>query len=262
MENWGDDPAIVLYCKNLARRFGSGTAFEEVSFAVRRGEVLGIVGESGAGKSTLLNCLSGRLIPSHGVVYYQKNGTIKNLYGIGERERRRLLRTEIGVVVQNPREGLRLNISAGGNISEKLMAEGIRNYGTLRRTALEWLERVEIDKSRIDDKPSTFSGGMLQRLQIARNLVTKPKLLFLDEPTAGLDVSVQARLLDLLRRLVQQLRLSVIMVSHDLAVARVLSHRLFVMKEGKIVESGLTDQILDDPRHPYTQLLVACRLQP
>ena len=98
---------------------------------------------------------------------------------------------------------------------------------------------------------------MQQRLQIARNLVTHPTLVFMDEPTGGLDVSVQARLLDLLRSLVRDLNLAVVIVTHDLGVARLLAHRLLVMKEGKVVESGLTDRVLDDPHHPYTQLLVS-----
>lgn len=102
---------------------------------------------------------------------------------------------------------------------------------------------------------------MQQRLQIARNLVTHPKLIFMDEPTGGLDVSVQAKLLDLLRRLVNELDLAVVIVTHDLAVARLLAHRLMVMKQSKVVESGLTDQVLDDPQHPYTQLLVSSVLQ-
>lgn len=115
--------------------------------------------------------------------------------------------------------------------------------------------------NRIDDLPTTFSGGMQQRLQIARNLVTHPKLVFMDEPTGGLDVSVQARLLDLLRGLVVELNLAVVIVTHDLGVARLLADRLLVMKQGQVVESGLTDRVLDDPHHPYTQLLVSSVLQ-
>ena len=114
-----------------------------------------------------------------------------------------------------------------------------------------------MDLGRIDHFPKTFSGGMLQRLQIARNLITKPRLVFMDEPTSGLDVSVQARLLDLVRGLVNQLGISCVIVSHDLGVMRLLSHRLMVMKSGKVVEQGLTDQVLDDPQAPYTQLLVS-----
>jgi putative phosphonate transport system ATP-binding protein len=150
-----------------------------------------------------------------------------------------------------------MRVSAGANVGERLMAVGERHYGRLRDTATDWLGRVEIAADRIDDRPLAFSGGMRQRLQIARNLVTGPRLVFMDEPTGGLDVSVQARLLDLLRSLVSQFGLSVILVTHDLAVARLLSQRMIVMKDGRVVESGLTDRVLDDPAHPYTQLLVA-----
>jgi len=120
---------------------------------------------------------------------------------------------------------------------------------------------VELDPGRINDMPATFSGGMQQRLQIARNLVTHPRLIFMDEPTASLDVSVQARLLDLLRGLTRELSLAAIVVTHDLAVARLLAQHLLIMKDGRVVESGLTDQVLDDPQHPYTQLLVSSVLQ-
>ena len=122
---------------------------------------------------------------------------------------------------------------------------------------MRWLAEVEIDAGRIDDLPRVFSGGMLQRLQIARTLVTHPRLIFMDEPTGGLDVSVQARLLDLIRSLVARLGIAVVLVTHDIAVARLLAQRIMVMQRGRVVEAGLTDQVLDDPQHPYTQLLVS-----
>jgi putative phosphonate transport system ATP-binding protein len=167
------------------------------------------------------------------------------------------MRTEWGFVQQNPRDGLRSSVSAGANIGEPLMAVGARHYGNIREAATQWMSRVELDASRIDELPSAFSGGMQQRLQIARNLVTGPRLVFMDEPTAGLDVSVQARLLDLLRTLTSTLHLSVLIVTHDIGVARLLAHRLMVMQGGEVVEAGLTDQVLDDPQHPYTQTLVS-----
>jgi putative phosphonate transport system ATP-binding protein len=167
------------------------------------------------------------------------------------------MRTDWGFVHQNPRDGLRLAVSAGGNVGERLMAVGARHYGNIRAEALSWLAKVEIDGHRIDDLPRTFSGGMQQRLQIARTLVTRPRLVFMDEPTGGLDVSVQARLLDLIRSLSRELGLSVLIVTHDIAAARLLADRILVMRRGRVVEQGLTDRVLDDPQHPYTQLLVS-----
>ena len=241
---------------------GEVHAVNGVSFNLDPGEVLGIVGESGSGKSTLLNMLSGRLEPSAGHVHYTAaDGKVLDIHSLDEAQRRRLLRTELGFVHQHPRDGLRMSVSAGANIGERLMANGARHYGNLRATALDWLERVEIPVQRVDDTPSQYSGGMQQRLQIARNLVTQPKLVFMDEPTGGLDVSVQARLLDLLRGLAVELNLAVVIVTHDLGVARLLANRLLVMKQGQVVESGLTDRVLDDPHHPYTQLLVSSVLQ-
>jgi putative phosphonate transport system ATP-binding protein len=243
----------LLAVSDFSHLYAPGKGFEQVSFDLFPGEVLGIVGESGSGKSTLLRALSARLTPQQGRIHYQG----RDLYAMSESDRRRLLRTEWGVVHQHPLDGLRPQVSAGGNIGERLMAVGQRHYGEIRQQASRWLDEVEIPVARLDDLPVTFSGGMQQRLQIARNLVTQPKLVFMDEPTGGLDVSVQARLLDLLRTLVQEMNLAVIIVTHDLGVARLLAHRLLVMKEGRVVESGLTDRVLDDPHHAYTQLLVS-----
>lgn len=248
----------ILTVQALSKRFMGRGGCVDVAFDLWPGEVLGIVGESGSGKTTLLNCLSGRTTPDEGVVLYRgRDGEMADLHAMSEPRRRLLMRTDWGIVHQNPRDGLRFGVSAGANIGERLMAVGARHYGAIRGTAADWLERVEIDGLRIDDRPSTFSGGMQQRLQIARNLVNGPRLVFMDEPTGGLDVSVQARLLDLLRRLVREMQLACVIVTHDLGVARLLAHRLMVMKEGRVIEEGLTDQVLDDPHHPYTQLLVS-----
>jgi putative phosphonate transport system ATP-binding protein len=195
------------------------------------------------------------------VLYRDATGEARNIAQLSEGARRLLSRTEWGFVHQNPRDGLRMQVSAGGNIGERLMACGARHYASIRVTGCRWLKQVEIPQERIDDSPASYSGGMQQRLQIARNLVSSPRLVFMDEPTVGLDVSVQARLLDLLRQMVRELRLSVVLVTHDLAVARLLADRLLVMRHGEIMEEGLADQVLDDPQHPYTQLLVSSILQ-
>ncbi|SDC14344.1 phosphonate C-P lyase system protein PhnK [Paraburkholderia lycopersici] len=248
----------LLSARSLTKQYGGRNGCRDVSFDLYPGEVLCIVGESGSGKTTLLNTLALRTEADSGDLRYTgANGETLDLRTLSEPRRRRLARAEWGFVQQNPRDGLRAGVSAGANIGEPLMAVGARHYGQIRDTAQHWMQRVELDAMRIDELPSAFSGGMQQRLQIARNLVTGPRLVFMDEPTAGLDVSVQARLLDLLRTLTTTLHLSVLIVTHDIGVARLLAHRLMVMQGGTVVESGLTDQVLDDPQHPYTQTLVA-----
>ena len=256
------EDAPLLKVAGVSKFYGSRIGCENVSFELWPGEVLAIVGESGSGKTTLLNCMATRLNPSSGTVYYRmRDETFRDIYRMGEAERRLLMRTDWGFVHQNPADGLRMTVSAGANVGERLMAVGERHYGEIRASAIDWLGRVEIAGDWVDDEPRAFSGGMRQRLQIARNLVTRPRLIFMDEPTGGLDVSVQARLLDLLRGLVGELGLSAIVVTHDLAVARLISHRMMVMKDGRVVEHGLTDRVLDDPQAPYTQLLVSSILQ-
>ncbi|HEV2955007.1 MAG TPA: phosphonate C-P lyase system protein PhnK [Xanthobacteraceae bacterium] len=250
--------APLLLAEGLTKYYGRQLGCRDVSFSLYEGEVLAVVGESGSGKTTLLQLLSTQLLPSSGRVRYRlRDGVTRDLADLSEAERRFLFRTDWGYVHQDAALGLRMNVSAGANVGERLMAVGWRHYGRIRGSAVEWLDRVEIDTDRIDDPPLVYSGGMRQRLQIARNLVTQPRLVFMDEPTGGLDVSVQARLLDLLRGLVTELGLAAVIVTHDLAVARLLSHRIMVMKGGDVIEEGLTDQVLDDPREPYTQLLVS-----
>jgi putative phosphonate transport system ATP-binding protein len=264
---------VLLSARGLGKAFMQGHrprwACREVSFDLHPGEVLAVVGESGSGKTTLLKLLAARLACDEGSVHYDVrdegtavSGELVDLSRLSEARLRWLARTDWGFVEQHARDGLRMNVSGGANIGERMMALGARHYGKLRTQALSWMERVELDPTRIDDLPGTYSGGMQQRLQIARNLVTHPRLVFMDEPTTGLDVSVQARLLDLLRELVDELQLAAVIVTHDLAVARLLAHRMLVMKDGMVVEQGLVDRVLDDPQDPYTQLLVSSVLTP
>lgn len=260
LQNLAKDQPL-LSVQGLSKSYGTRIGCAGISFDLFPGEVMGIVGESGSGKSTLLSCMAGHMAPDAGRVIFDTATGPRDTVQMAEAERRRMARTDWAFVHQNPRDGLRMGVSAGGNVGERLMAVGARHYGDIRDTATDWLGRVEIAADRIDDRPRAFSGGMQQRLQIARNLVTGPRLVFMDEPTGGLDVSVQARLLDLLRGLVREMGLSAIIVTHDLAVVRLLADRLMVMKDGHVVEQGLTDQVLDDPQHAYTQLLVSSVLQ-
>jgi putative phosphonate transport system ATP-binding protein len=256
------DTAPLLRVQGLSKWYGHVLGCQGVSFEMRPGEILGVVGESGSGKTTLLNCISGRLAPTAGLVEFDtRRFGPTDIYAMSEPDRRRMQREDWGFVHQNPRDGLRMRVSGGANVAEPLMNLGERHYGKMRQATIDWLDRVELDTKRIDDKPRHFSGGMQQRIRVARNLIHGPRLVFMDEPTGGLDVSVQARLLDLLRELVRDLDLAVIIVTHDMAVARLMADRLMVMKGGEVVETGLTDQVLDDPQHPYSQLLVSSVLQ-
>ena len=253
----------LLTIGSLTKYYGDICACDRISFSLYPGQVLGIIGESGSGKTTLLNAIAGHLpIDSGEITYRDRTGSLINLRTLPEPQRRKLMKTEWGFVQQNPRDGLRMAVTAGANIGERLLDVGARHYGNIRAEALQWLSEVEIPATRIDDFPNTFSGGMQQRLQLARILVTRPSLVLMDEPTGGLDVSVQAKLLDLMRSLVRTLHLSVILVTHDIGVVRLLAHRLMVMQNGQVVEAGLTDQVLDDPQHPYTQQLVNATLVP
>jgi putative phosphonate transport system ATP-binding protein len=255
--------APLLKINGLTKNYGNICACDRISFDLYPGQVLGIIGESGSGKSTLLKAIAGQLPVDEGeIMYCDRTGHLINLRTLPEARRRKLMKTEWGFVQQNPRDGLRMTVTAGANIGERLLDVGHRHYGNIRAEAIEWLSQVEIPDSRMDDLPGTFSGGMQQRLQLARILVTRPRIVLMDEPTGGLDVSVQARLLDLMRSLVRTLHLSVVLVTHDIGVVRLLAHRLMVMQNGQVVEAGLTDQVLDDPHHPYTQQLVSATLVP
>lgn len=251
----------LLEVKDLSRLYGINKGCQDISLNIYHGEVLGIVGESGSGKSTLLRCLAGIEAMDSGEVVYQSRQGQVSVHQSSQAQRRQLLRDEWGLIFQNPRDGLHLDLSAGANIAERLMAQGHRHYGQIREKSESWMQRVELDINRIDDRPNQYSGGMQQRLQIARNLVTNPRLIFMDEPTGGLDVSVQARVLDMIRKLVRELNVAVILVTHDMGVARLLADRLIVMRHSRVIETGLTDQILEDPQQPYTQLLVSSILQ-
>lgn len=246
---------------NICPDTDSIVACANVSFDLYPGEVLGIVGESGSGKSTVVKLLYFDLERTAGAAWLFpfEEGRVNMLETSGQ-QKRRIRNHLMGMVYQNPREGLNFGFSSGGNIAEKLIMAGQMHVGSIRERASYLLEKTEVPVRRMDDTPGTFSGGMQQRVQIAKAIANNPPLLFLDEVTTGLDVSVQAKVLDLIRELQQELGIAMIVVSHDLSVIRMLTDRTLVMKNGRIVEHGLTDQILQDPQHAYTQLLVSSLL--
>ncbi|MFJ7933970.1 ATP-binding cassette domain-containing protein [Sporosarcina sp. NPDC096371] len=273
-----DNP--VLQVKNLTKQYGPGCvvcenvgegvleknycprcrtvyACRDISFDVYPGEILGIVGESGSGKSTMMKCLYFDEPVTSGEGYMSPyQGGMANVFEQSSQQQRFIRNTILGMVYQNPILGLKMDFSSVGNIAEKLIAAGDRNVHRMETRSKELLEHVHIPLARMKDEPKKFSGGMQQRVQIAKALSNNPPILLLDEVTTGLDLSVQASVLDLIKKIQRELGISMIVVSHDLAVIRMLADRTIVMLNGTIIEQGLTDQILEDPQHAYTQQLV------
>jgi putative phosphonate transport system ATP-binding protein len=242
---------------NICRHCGSVVAVASASLRLHKGEVLGIMGESGSGKSSLVKMLYFDDKPTSGRATFHDEGHAHDLFSLNEAQQLRLRDTRMGMVYQNPSLGLNFDISAGGNIAERLLMSDELSYRVIREKATALLARTEVPPARMDELPRNFSGGMQQRVQIARALSTGAPLLFLDEVTTGLDLSVQARILDLIMELQEVTGVSMLVVTHDLGVVRHLATRTIVMKHGRIIESGLTDQILEDPQAAYTQQLVS-----
>ncbi|NWG21862.1 MAG: ATP-binding cassette domain-containing protein [Chloroflexi bacterium] len=253
--------APLLRARRLTKHYGAIPAVAGVDLDVYPGEVLGIVGESGSGKSTILRLLNLEEAPDTGDYTLTIDGYRgRNLFTLDRYDRRALRVRHIGIVYQNPLHGLRMHITSSGNVAERLIMAGERRFATLRNAARDALDASEFPLARMDDIPRRLSGGMQQRVQLAKAIALQPMVLLLDEPTTGLDVSVQALVLDTLKRIQRELHVATIIVSHDLGVIRTLADRVLVMRHGRVVEHGLTDQVLDDPQDAYTQQLVAAKL--
>lgn len=251
------EPEHRQLTKNFCPVCGTVYGCQDISFNLYPGEVLGIVGESGSGKSTLMRCLyfDQEVTSGEGIIRQFKDGE-RNIFTESSQQKKYIRNHLMGKVYQNPVLGLRMNFSSIGNIAEKMIAAGNRHVGAMEERGKELLERVHIPVARMKEAPRNFSGGMQQRVQIAKALSNNPPILLLDEVTTGLDLSVQANVLDLIKHLQRELGISMLLVSHDLGVIRMLADRTIVMLDGRIVEQGLTDQILEDPQHAYTQQLV------
>jgi putative phosphonate transport system ATP-binding protein len=255
------DSAPLLRIVGARKRFGRLAALDGVSFEVYPGEIFGIVGESGSGKSTLLRLLDLELMADAGSYHLDAPETRGvDLFALDEYARHSLRVAHIGIVYQQPHLGLRMRHTSSGNVVERLILSGERRFVTLRDAAGRALAASDFPLARMDDPPHVLSGGMQQRVQLAKAIARQPSLILLDEPTSGLDVSVQALVLDTLKQLQRTLHVSMILVSHDLGVIRTLADRVAVMQGGRIVEDGLTDQVLEDPLHPYAQQLVHAKL--
>ena len=236
----------------LKRTVGHIKALNAASFEVRKGETLGIVGESGSGKSTIALALM-RLIEFEGKVNFDGNdiGSLKT----GQLRR---LRSEMQIVFQDPFGSLSPRMTCTQIIAEGLDVHQSASFEDTQILVNDVMLEVGLDPKFKNRYPHEFSGGQRQRIAIARAMVLKPKLVILDEPTSALDRTVQFQIVELLKQLQEKYGLSYIFISHDLAVIRAMSHRVLVMKQGDIVESGLTDKIFQDPKETYTRdLLIA-----
>ncbi|MGA3797530.1 dipeptide ABC transporter ATP-binding protein [Pseudomonas fluorescens] len=247
----------LLEVENLAISIDSSPTVRGISFALREGEILGLVGESGSGKSLTCRALLG-LLPESARVSGRVNFAGRDLLSLSTEAMRSIRGREIAMIFQNPASHLDPLMSLGCQIAEPLRQHFQQNRKQARENAIEALRSVQIQDAehRVDTYPHELSGGMKQRGMIAGAMACRPRLLLADEPTTALDVTVQARILDLLRELNRRDGLSIIFVSHDLAVIAELCDRVLVMRNGEFIEHGPTQQIMRAPTHSYTQLLI------
>ena len=264
------DADLTLDIRNLQTHFtadpGVSKAVDGVSFAVRRNETLAVVGESGSGKSvTSLSAM--RLIPSPPgiiaggeILFRGRDGQVRDLARLSERAMRSVRGNEIGMIFQEPMTSLNPVYSVGDQIGEALRYHQGLDRRAARAEALAMLKKVGIPAAerRLDEYPHQMSGGMRQRVMIAMALACRPTLLIADEPTTALDVTIQAQILDLMRRLQEETGTSILFITHNLGVVAEVAHRVVVMYAGRIVEEGDVRSLLKSPRHPYTRGLLAC----
>lgn len=223
---------------------------KNINLSIAKGEKVAIIGESGSGKSTLLKVIIGLLKPIRGDVFIYD----KQIYKLPWRERVKIIR-KIGYVPQDPYRALNPSLKVKKILSEPLEAIGLKDE-LIEQRVREVLKFTGLQREVIDATPDELSGGMRQRVLIARALIADPEILILDEPTSALDVSIQAQIINLLNDIYSKLHTTMIIVTHDLAVAQYLADRVIILKEGTLVEEGSFDQILNNPRSEYTRKLV------
>lgn len=232
-------------------------AVDGVSFELAKGETLGLVGESGCGKTTVGRTVL-RLIPAtSGSVTFQG----KDIFGLRAAEMRRV-RRDMQIIFQDPGGSLNPRMRVGGIVGEPLIVHGMATGDELRHRVEMLLERCGLWKQAADRYPHEFSGGQRQRIGIARALAVEPKLIICDEPTSALDVSIQSQILNLLADLQEEMGMSYLFISHDMAVIHHVCDRIAVMLNGKIVEVGTRDQVINNPQHEYTKSLLSAVPEP
>ena len=240
----------LLQLKEVSRRFGDTLALDQVNLTVKPQVSCGIVGESGAGKSTILNLLLGLDHPTNGSVCWQGKSLNPQ-----DRGQIRAFRRQVQAVFQDPRSSLDPRMKVGNIIAEPLRS--LKIPGNHKERVSQVLQEVGLEAEMATRFPGQFSGGQRQRIAIARALAPKPGVLIADEPVSALDVSVKAGLIELLHELKRSLQLTIIMVSHDIAIVGQLCENIVVLKDGKVVESGPTKAILENPGQRYTSELLA-----
>jgi len=251
----------LLKVEHLTKHFSSQGAFmstgkvvkavEDVSFEIAPGEVLGLVGESGSGKSTTGRLILRLLEPTKGSVFFEG----RNLFQVSNAEMREF-RKKMQIVFQDPYGAFNPRMTVGAIIGEALDLKGTPRSDRNRAVG-EYLELVQMPASVANRYPHEFSGGQRQRIGIARALAVEPRFIVADEPVSALDVSTQAEIVNLLLQLQRKFNLTMLFISHDLSVVRVLCDRVAVMNQGRIVEMGVADQIFNAPKQEYTQELLA-----
>ena len=255
--------AEILSVKDLRVHFHNAApdrfAVNGISFSINEGEIVGLVGESGSGKSVTAMCISGLLPPRKA----ERDGSItldgSEIFRCSEGELLDILGEELGIVFQEPMTSMNPVMKIGPQVEESLRIHTKLSKSERKQRALEALEMAELpDPERVYNKyPHELSGGMLQRVMIAAAIISRPKLLLADEPTTALDVTIQAQILELLKKLNWQNNMAVLLISHDLHVVRKLCSRVIVMKRGEIVEEGPVEEIFHNPKHEYTKALIA-----
>ncbi|WP_298259921.1 ABC transporter ATP-binding protein [uncultured Litoreibacter sp.] len=238
----------------LKRTTGHVKAVNEASISVRAGETLGIVGESGSGKTTLALAIM-RLISSKGAIQFEG----RDIQGLASNELRPL-RADMQIVFQDPYGSLSPRMTVEQIIAEGLGVHGTDAGRTPRELVAEIMSEVGLDPEMMHRYPHEFSGGQRQRIAIARAMILRPKLVVLDEPTSALDMTVQVQIVELLRDLQKKYGLAYLFISHDLKVVRAMSHKVMVMKQGNVVEEGISEELFSNPKVPYTQQLLAAAL--
>ena len=243
----------LVEVRDLVREFRGERAVDGVSFEVMPGEPFGIVGETGSGKTTTARMIAGLLDPTSGSVRFTGRDVARQ-----SRAEAKAFRRELAMVFQDPYSSLNPRKTVGSIVADPFAVHGLHtDRGERRRAVQELMERVGLNPEHYNRLPHEFSGGQRQRVGIARALALGPRLIIADEPVSALDVSIQAQILNLLRELQRDLGLTLLLISHDLAVVRYMCDRVAVMRDGRIVENAAANEVFEHPGHEYTRALLA-----